>query len=101
MQKPTVSVRTLKRSVVLAVFLLLVFAFLLVRIFAIQVFDFSKYQANIELFNNDISIVLKEFNFNIKDVENQSALKFNDFNLSFKDKKLSLNLSKILVEFDL
>ena len=64
-------------------------------------FDFSKYQVNIELFNNDISIVLKEFNFNIKDVENQSALKFNDFNLSFKDKKLSFNLSKILVEFDL
>ena len=44
MSKPSFRVRTLKRSSVIALFLLAVFLFLTVRIFAIQVFDFERYQ---------------------------------------------------------
>lgn len=47
MQKPPVSAHTLKRSSVMAVFLLLIFSFLVCRIFAIQVFDFYRYQKKV------------------------------------------------------
>lgn len=45
--KPPVSARTLKRSSAMAIFLLLVFLFLACRIFAIQVFDFDRYQKKV------------------------------------------------------
>ena len=47
MSKPSFRVRTLKRSSVIALFLLAVFLFLTVRIFAIQVFDFERYQKKV------------------------------------------------------
>lgn len=47
MSKPPVSAHTLKRSSVMALFLLLVFGFLVCRIFAIQVFDFYRYQKKV------------------------------------------------------
>ncbi len=47
MQKKGVSVRTLRRSSVVAIFLLLCFLFLAVRIFFIQFFDFGRYQQKV------------------------------------------------------
>lgn len=47
MPKPSVGVRTLKRSSVIALLLLAIFLFLTVRIFAIQVFDFARYQKKV------------------------------------------------------
>lgn len=45
--KPPISARTLKRSSFLAIFLVMVFLFLACRIFAIQVFDFARYQKKV------------------------------------------------------
>lgn len=45
--KPPISARTLKRSSLMAMFLLIVFLFLACRIFAIQVFDFDRYQKKV------------------------------------------------------
>lgn len=47
MQKKGVSVGTLRRSSVVAIFLLLCFLFLTVRIFFIQFFDFERYQQKV------------------------------------------------------
>ena len=47
MSKPSVSRRTLKRSSIVAFALLLIFLFLILRIFAIQVFDFVRYQQKV------------------------------------------------------
>ena len=47
MPKPLVSRRTLKRSTVIALGLVAVFLFLAFRIFAIQVFDFARYQKKV------------------------------------------------------
>lgn len=47
MARSPVSRRTLKRSSVIAVFVLLAFLFLALRIFSIQVFDFSRYQKKV------------------------------------------------------
>lgn len=47
MPKPNVSRKTLKRSTVIALVLLLAFFLLTVRIFAIQVFDFARYQKKV------------------------------------------------------
>ncbi|MBQ8356388.1 MAG: PASTA domain-containing protein [Clostridia bacterium] len=47
MTKPSVSRRTLKRSSVVALGLVLVFLFLALRIFSIQVFDFARYQKKV------------------------------------------------------
>ena len=47
MPKPLVSRRTLKRSSVIALGLVLIFLFLALRIFAIQVFDFARYQKKV------------------------------------------------------
>ncbi len=47
MSKHGVSAGTLKRSVVLAIFLVVVFLFLVLRILAIQVLDFSRYQQKV------------------------------------------------------
>lgn len=47
MPKPSVSRRTLKRASVLAVILIAAFLFLAFRIFAIQLFDFTRYQKKV------------------------------------------------------
>lgn len=47
MKKTGLSIKTLKRSSVVAAFLLLVFLFLTVRIFLIQFLDFSRYQKKV------------------------------------------------------
>ena len=47
MQKKGVSVKTLRRSSAVAIFLLLCFLFLTVRIFFIQFFDFERYQQKV------------------------------------------------------
>ena len=47
MPKPLVSRRTLKRSSVIALGLVAIFLFLACRIFAIQVFDFTRYQKKV------------------------------------------------------
>lgn len=47
MPLPSVSQRTLRRSLVLCVSLLLAFSLLLIRIFFIQVFDFERYQRKV------------------------------------------------------
>ena len=47
MQRSSVSVRTLKRGLILCVILLLVLVLLLGRIFCIQVFDFDRYQRKV------------------------------------------------------
>ena len=64
-------------------------------------FDFTKYLDNVELFNNNANIIIKEFNLNINDSENKSSIKLKEFNLKFENKNISLISNQVLLEIDL
>ena len=64
-------------------------------------FNFNKNINNINLFNNDINIILKEFNFILNDKDNQSSILLNNINISYENKNLSFYTKDMFVEIDL
>ena len=65
-------------------------------------FNFSKYSNNVKLLlNKDFNILIKEFNFIIKDNDNQSSIKFKNAKFIFDNKSLSITSNDIIIEFDI
>ena len=65
-------------------------------------FNFSKYSNNIKLLlKNNFNILIKEFNFIIKDNDNQSSIKFKNAKFIFENKSLSITSNDIIIEFDI
>ena len=67
-------------------------------------FKFIKYNNNlnnIELFNNNIIILINDLNCIIKDNENATSIKLKDFNFKYENKDLLLNTKEFSFEIDL
>ena len=64
-------------------------------------FNYSKNFDNLALFNNNIKIIIKEFNFTINDNDYKSSIKLKNINFLFKNKNLSFTLNEFFSEIDL